>query len=443
MSQCDYGCGQEGIYKIGKKWCCVEKWHRCPAMKKKISNATVGKHLDNHAQPFETNELCSFGCGKIAEFKYKNGQLCCSNDWHKCSGQYENISSRSSEIWKDEEKRKKLSENHKLLDLVAKAVPITAEDKICKYCGEKANFWFKTNDVYCCSDRIERCSIMRHEISDRSKKLWNDPEFRDKVISSQIYDEERIKKQSDSLKKYCESHKDEVLKRCRKVAENRKGKSLEEWLGSKEKADEYRLKKSLERKGKSFDEIYGKERAEEISKKISENNIGKKISNETKDIMSIKKKEQWKDPNVSYNQKEWREMKGRNSKARWQDPEFCRKMQESFHIRPNKPETLLINLFSELQLNYKYVGDFSVIINGKSPDFVDEEKKLVIEFFGSWWHGEKYRNDGISNENHTQQRIEHFQQQGYKCLIIWETELQEHLQETINKILEFSCNTQL
>ena len=77
----------------------------------------------------------------------------------------------------------------------------------------------------------------------------------------------------------------------------------------------------------------------------------------------------------------------------WKDPEFAKMMGQALNIFPNKPETIILNILNELYPNeWKYTGDFSFIINGKSPDFtnVNGQKKLV-EFFGLWWHGEKHR----------------------------------------------------
>jgi len=436
---CDYGCGQEPKFRFANdKWCCSASQNACPSKAKRCAEASFGKRGDGHAKPFGTIELCSFGCGKIAEFKYKSGQYCCLDDWHRCPGQHENISKRTTIIWSDKQRRKNLSDLRKKNKKVPKPIALSEDTEYkCKYCGEKAKFLFKTHMLYSCSDRIERCPVVREDASKKNKIRWEAPEFREMMSGRECSEETRNKISKSQIGKTIS----EETKR--KIALTRKGKSLEEWLGSKEKADAYRLKKSLLMKGKTFKDRFGEERAKEIIKKTSDKLKGRTHTLETRKKMSIKKKEHWKDPNVTYNQKEWREMKGRNTSQRLLDPEYCKMMQQALHMKPNKPETLLINLFKDLNLDFKYVGDFSVIINGKNPDFIDEEKSLIIEFFGDYWHGEKYRNDGISNETHEQQRIEHFQQQGYECLIIWETDLQENLQETVNKILEFSCNTQL
>ena len=43
MNICDYGCGQEAKYKFkNRKWCCEEKWHKCPKSREKNSDTHKG-----------------------------------------------------------------------------------------------------------------------------------------------------------------------------------------------------------------------------------------------------------------------------------------------------------------------------------------------------------------------------------------------------------------
>jgi G:T-mismatch repair DNA endonuclease (very short patch repair protein) len=126
-------------------------------------------------------------------------------------------------------------------------------------------------------------------------------------------------------------------------------------------------------------------------------------------------------------------------KKKFNDPEYIKKHAQSLNIKPNKQE---IYLSSILGNNFKYIGDFSFWIDGKNPDFINEDKKLVIDFFGDHWHGEKWRqkhhNDLSTNEEHELQRIEHFEKNGYHCLVIWEHELKD-IEKVKEKINEF-CN---
>lgn len=83
------------------------------------------------------------------------------------------------------------------------------------------------------------------------------------------------------------------------------------------------------------------------------------------------------------------------------------------HKYPNSEEEKLIYFFNKWSLPFKYVGDGSFKINDKCPDFIYEDKKLIIEFFGELWHEESDEPD----------RIIFFQKQGWKCLIIWGKEI--------------------
>lgn len=75
------------LKKIGyETWCCSESINKCPAKKERSRINQIGKNHDL-AKPIETTKLCSFGCGQIAKYVYKNGSFCCQDDWHRCHGE--------------------------------------------------------------------------------------------------------------------------------------------------------------------------------------------------------------------------------------------------------------------------------------------------------------------------------------------------------------------
>jgi len=48
---CEYGCGQEATYQLkNSKWCCSEKWQKCPGFKKKISTIVSGENNPNYGK---------------------------------------------------------------------------------------------------------------------------------------------------------------------------------------------------------------------------------------------------------------------------------------------------------------------------------------------------------------------------------------------------------
>ena len=99
----------------------------------------------------------------------------------------------------------------------------------------------------------------------------------------------------------------------------------------------------------------------------------------------------------------------------WKDEKYIEMLRIALNMKPNKPETLLINLLNEMfPGEYKYTGDFSFWINGKNPDFVNcNSQKKVIEFNGDYWH-----KDDISGE-----REKIFAEFGYDTLILSDKDL--------------------
>lgn len=432
---CAYGCGQEGKYKIGKKWCCSLSMNSCPAKRERSRQNRMGVR-NPPAQPIETEELCSFGCGEKASYKYQSGSYCCSYDWHKCPGKHEQISRQSALIWSDLERRKRLSETQKENDLVAVAIPVLEDDKVCQDCGKRAYFWFKTNNRYCCSDRIERCPVVKNEISERMTTQWEDEEFRKLMKSVQIYDEQRSEKISISQKEWFVKHPGKEYERAKGLIQFSKdhvGESLEEKYGI-EVATKIRKAASERMLGKTWEKLYGKEKSDWMKENQSIKLTGRKETRpEVLLDMSIKKKRHWDDPNSSYNSKEFRELKSEEGKQHWKDPEYIKKIQAGLHNSPNGPEKILIEIIELLNLDYEFVGDWKISIDGRNPDFINYSKNKLIEHFGSYYH------DTIVNmtrEEHEQERIDHFKKNGYKCLIIWQDELKD-LEKVKLKILEF------
>lgn len=98
---------------------------------------------------------------------------------------------------------------------------------------------------------------------------------------------------------------------------------------------------------------------------------------------------------------------------------WLRIMRAGLKIKPNKPETFLIELLKNLGLtNYKYVGDGSFWIERFNPDFIhDDGQKKIIEFFGQYWHSRPDYNE------RDKRRLKTYKKYGYKTLIISEKHL--------------------
>lgn len=183
-------------------------------------------------------------------------------------------------------------------------------------------------------------------------------------------------------------------KRCRKIGEaNSKIR-----MGSKQ-SKESNEKRSKTLKGRSYIELFGVKKAEELKKR-----------------------------------------KSRTHKLLWQNPifreEHIRILFDNLELRPTKPEMLLGKLLQQFCPNqYRYVGDCEFILGGKNPDFVNiNGQKKLIELFGDYWHSEEVV--GVPREQHEKERIEYFVKYGYKTLIIWESEL-KNIDSLKEKIIRF------
>lgn len=108
----------------------------------------------------------------------------------------------------------------------------------------------------------------------------------------------------------------------------------------------------------------------------------------------------------------------RNANLRlWANKEWAKEKQRQLrlarHIKPNKPETLLLNLLNRwFPGEWKYTGDGQLNVGGKYPDFHNGDHHL-IELFGIYWHRNKNPRD----------KIDFFAEHEYKCLVIWDYEL--------------------
>jgi G:T-mismatch repair DNA endonuclease (very short patch repair protein) len=219
-------------------------------------------------------------------------------------------------------------------------------------------------------------------------------------------------------------------------------------------------------KGKTIEEIYGKERAKEIYYKIS-------IAPREKRAEIMRKK--WQDPtfrekvakgqldwwNTSegkiqresnsewlknmraknkdvYQTEEYKSKIGAKSIKNWQNRDYAMSVIKSISKEPNKKEIQLSYILRHVAPHeFRYNGDarLGVILSGKTPDFVNiNGKKQVIELFGDYWHGE--RRTGRDKETEENRLIKLYETVGFHCLIIWEKEL-KNKKELEKRIKDF------
>jgi hypothetical protein len=117
------------------------------------------------------------------------------------------------------------------------------------------------------------------------------------------------------------------------------------------------------------------------------------------------------------------------SKQNWQNSKYIAKQKKARHIKPNNLEKQFGKVLQTLlPEEYKFVGDWSFVIEGKNPDFINiNGQKKIIEVYGDYWY----------KDDNPQDRIDLFAKYGYQTLVIWEHELKD-ISSVANKVEEFN-----
>lgn len=116
---------------------------------------------------------------------------------------------------------------------------------------------------------------------------------------------------------------------------------------------------------------------------------------------------------------EWKEKQRVISKRRWDNfssDEKVAEVKKTILSKRNMTcyEKNFLNLINKNKLPIKYIGDCSSQINGKIPDFIWEEKKIIIEVFYKYFKEKMY--GSISNYKKIRKKELH----GYKIFFIKE-----------------------
>ena len=236
---------------------------------------------------------------------------------------------------------------------------------------------------------------------------WNDPDY--------------LKKLSDSAKTkvFTKEHRENLSKGHKGIKyhqSEKEQKRLSEWAKGLWDNPEYCAK--MIKLGRS-----GRKHTKATKKKMSKSRLALKerqgylVSPETRKKLSKMSKKRWEDP----------EYKERVIKATF----------EAAMILPNKPEKKLRRILNKLfPGEYKYVGDGSVLIGHKSPDFINVNgQKKLVEMFGDYWHSKE--RTGLSKKEHRKQRQKHFSKYGYKTLVIWEHQLYDNIAKVKERVKNF------
>jgi G:T-mismatch repair DNA endonuclease (very short patch repair protein) len=224
----------------------------------------------------------------------------------------------------------------------------------------------------------------RENMSKRAKETWLDPAFRENMSK-------RTKEQWLNP-----AHRENISKQMK-----------ETWLNP------------------AFRENQSKRTKEQMLKQWLNPAFRENISKQSKEQML----KQWLNP-------AHREKMSKQTKEQWLDPEYRAKVLKAISQSPNKPETIL-NQLTPTEVRYvgnrswwcriKLLVDGEYVTKSKNPDFKITGQKKVIELYGNFWH---------KNDN-PEDLINAYKAIGYDCLVIWESEIYNELELTIERISQF------
>ena len=207
---------------------------------------------------------------------------------------------------------------------------------------------------------------------------------------------------------------------------------------------------SIETRLKMSKARIGRKRSPESCKRISLSKqgnkhpmFGKRHTFEARQRMSIARKG---DKHPMFGKKHNLKSIKKMSLARkliWKNPQYrdtiLRKLLSGSNRFPNEFETrALIYLNKRHPNEFKYCGDGSVLICGRSPDAINERKKEIALFHGTYWHCSpkiykaNYYNRRLGKTakqiwKEDRKAINLFKQAGYRVVIIWEDIIKNEL----------------
>jgi G:T-mismatch repair DNA endonuclease (very short patch repair protein) len=101
---------------------------------------------------------------------------------------------------------------------------------------------------------------------------------------------------------------------------------------------------------------------------------------------------------------------------------FAKAQRHNAQLPMTAPEKAFEAICIKNKLPFKFVGDGSLDLGRANPDFVHDTKKIVVEVNGDYWHS-PLLNRNLRYTATVPGRRKQFKAEGYKCIIIWETDL--------------------
>jgi G:T-mismatch repair DNA endonuclease (very short patch repair protein) len=218
---------------------------------------------------------------------------------------------------------------------------------------------------------------------------------------------------------------------------------------TRKKMSEAAKNMSKETRKKISKTLTGRKRSDSIKKKISESSKGKKMSEAAKKKISEVAK---KRPKISEVTRKKMSESGKISANRPEKLAQTRKHRatQKFPFKDTKIEIITQTILEKNNIDFVKHKTFKFEKSFHQADIVIEPDK-VIEVNGDYWHFNPKTYDGESIQRLRQKTlkakdvwerdkkiIEGIKQQGYKVLVVWESELKDELEDTTKKILRFA-----
>ena len=154
--------------------------------------------------------------------------------------------------------------------------------------------------------------------------------------------------------------------------------------------------------------FYGKKHTEETKEKMKLNHVD--FSGKNNPMYGRKGLD---NPNLGQKRnKATKQLMSKASKKNWENPKYREKCLPNLfkNSKPTALEKSFMNLINKYNLPYKYVGNGTLFIGNRNPDFIHISDKKIIEVCNNFHHKEYY----------SDKRINYFKQYGYKTMVLWD-----------------------
>ena len=315
---------------------------------------------------------------------------------------------------------------------------------------EEHIFFVEESDGKIVEKKVKHLTQNDNILCSNKKKLFFNPNYNNK------WSEEKKEEQKNKIKKWREKnpewckYNDENFKyqRLGKKNTTTQNKKISEanrnrlWSEkSKEKlsiSQKNRLSKLTDRERKEISLRFkklnkGRKFSKDHKEKISKSNFGKKLTKEHKIKISISRKSK----NIKLTD-EQKELVSQRSKDVWkrktpkERQEWIAKSMKNNLYFPNKLEKYCIKLFKKNNIDLDYVGDGSLFINGGCPDFINKNKKIIIEVFSEYFKLSRYGSIYKYKKSKTNQYSD-YNVLFYKQEVVYSDNFLERIKGDINK----------